>query len=237
MPEPLTELERGVLDCVIEYVQRHMYPPTVREIGATLDIRSTRSVSDHLRSLERKGWIERTRSRSRGIRVITTPGSRGTAAVRVAFEPAQPADAGWMQRALARARAAQETDEVPVGALLVRDGVVLAEGGNLTRTLSDPTAHAEMVVIRKAAVLEAGGRLLETTLYVTLEPCAMCAGAIVLAKIDRLVYATGDPRTGMCGSLGNIVQDRRMNHRVRMTAGVLEDEATTLLRGFFRARR
>jgi tRNA(adenine34) deaminase len=143
----------------------------------------------------------------------------------------------WMSRALEQARVAERMDEVPVGALLVRDGEILEEAGNLTRTLSDPTAHAEMVVIRKAAVREGGGRLLGTTLYVTLEPCAMCAGAIVLARVGRLVYGASDPKTGMCGSLANIVQDRRLNHHVRVTAGVLENEAGELLRGFFRIKR
>jgi tRNA(adenine34) deaminase len=94
-----------------------------------------------------------------------------------------------------------------------------------------------MVAIRAAAAREGGGRLLDSTLYVTLEPCAMCAGAIVLARIGRLVYAASDPKTGMCGSLGTIVQDSRLNHHVRLTAGVCEDEAGELLRRFFRARR
>jgi tRNA(adenine34) deaminase len=209
----------------------------VREIGEALSIRSTRSVSDLLKALERKGWIERTPSRSRSLRVI----GPGEGIARKASGPSLDAptadDAMWMARALEQARVAQRTDEVPVGALLVRDGAVLEEAGNLTRTLSDPTAHAEMVVIRKAAARVGGGRLIGTTLYVTLEPCAMCAGAIVLAKIGRLVYGTGDPKSGMCGSLANIVQDRRLNHHVRLTAGVLADEAGELLRGFFRARR
>lgn len=146
-------------------------------------------------------------------------------------------DETWMRQALAEARAADAGAEVPVGAVLVRDGKVLARGCNLTRTLHDPTAHAEMVVIRKAAEPEGDGRLPGTTLYVTLEPCAMCAGAIVLARIERLVYAAPDPKSGMCGSLGCIVQDRRLNHHVRVTRGVLAPEAGMVLRAFFQLRR
>lgn len=153
------------------------------------------------------------------------------------IEPALPDDALWMQRALEQAHAARSVEEVPVGAVIARHGRLLAEGHNLTRTLADPTAHAEMVVIRKAAERLGTGRLLDCTLYVTLEPCAMCAGALVLAKVARLVYAASDPKTGMCGSLGCIVQDPRLNHRLRMSAGVLEGPAGTLLRDFFLSRR
>jgi tRNA(adenine34) deaminase len=142
-----------------------------------------------------------------------------------------------MQRAIEQARAAVVREEVPVGAVLVRDGRLVAESHNLTRTIDDPTAHAEMAVLREAARLAGESRLTGATLYVTLEPCAMCAGAMVLAKVGRLVYATADPKTGMCGSLGCIVQDPRLNHRLDMTAGVLGAEAATLLRTFFRARR
>jgi tRNA(adenine34) deaminase len=146
-------------------------------------------------------------------------------------------DALWMQRALELARGAAVIQEVPVGAVLVMGGRIVAEGYNLTRTVADPTAHAELIAIRKAAVRVGSSRLLEATLYVTLEPCAMCAGAIVLAKVRRLVYAAADPKTGMCGSLTNIVQDPRLNHRVAVTAGVLAEPAGDLLRAFFRSRR
>ena len=142
-----------------------------------------------------------------------------------------------MQRALEQARAALTDDEVPIGAVIVQDGRLLAEAYNLTRTSSDPTAHAESVAIRRAATRLGGWRLLDATLYVTLEPCAMCAGAIVLARIERVVYGTADPKAGMCGSLGCIVQDRRLNHRVALTAGVLAEPAGALLRSFFRQRR
>ena len=142
-----------------------------------------------------------------------------------------------MQRALELAHAARLADEVPVGCVLVHEGALLAEAHNLTRTRDDPTAHAELMVLRRAARRLGSARLLGATMYVTLEPCAMCAGAIVLAKVGRLVFAAADPKTGMCGSLGCIVQDRRLNHRVELTAGVLAEPAGELLRGFFRVRR
>jgi tRNA(adenine34) deaminase len=142
-----------------------------------------------------------------------------------------------MQRALELALAARSQDEVPIGAVLVHDGKLLAEAHNLTRTWSDPTAHAESVAIRRAAAKLGGWRLLDSTLYVTLEPCAMCAGAIVLARIPRLVFAALDPKAGMCSSLGNLVQDPRLNHRVEMTSGVLAQQSSELLREFFRVRR
>jgi tRNA(adenine34) deaminase len=153
------------------------------------------------------------------------------------FSPVQPQDRFWMQRALEQALAARSQDEVPIGAVIVHDGNLLAEAHNLTRTLLDPTAHAETVVIRRAAEKLGGWRLLDATLYVTLEPCAMCAGAIVLARIQRLVFGALDPKAGMCVSLGNLVQDKRLNHRVELTGDVLAQPAGDLLRDFFRARR
>ncbi|MBI4520604.1 MAG: tRNA adenosine(34) deaminase TadA [Gemmatimonadetes bacterium] len=151
--------------------------------------------------------------------------------------PPQQADGLWMARALEMARAAAVVREVPVGAVLVREGRLLAEGHNLTVSSPDPTAHAEVVAIRKAAQRLGDWRLLDSTLYVTIEPCALCAGAIVLARIPRLVYGAADPKAGMCGSLGNLVQDSRLNHRAEVTAGVLADEAAELLRDFFKERR
>jgi tRNA(adenine34) deaminase len=142
-----------------------------------------------------------------------------------------------MQRAIELAYAAAAVDEVPVGAVLVRGTSLLAEAHNLTRTLDDPTAHAEMVVLRRAAARLGTSRLLDATMYVTLEPCAMCAGALVLAKVRRLVFAAADPKTGMCGSLGCLVQDSRLNHRLELTPGLLAEPAGELLRRFFRARR
>ncbi|HEX6036510.1 tRNA adenosine(34) deaminase TadA [Longimicrobium sp.] len=146
-------------------------------------------------------------------------------------------DEEWMRHALREARAAEALGEVPVGAVIVRGGEVVATGHNLTHTLQDPSAHAEMVAIRRAAQALGEWRLLDCTLYVTLEPCAMCSGAIVLARIPRLVFAAHDPKAGMSGSLANLVQHPRLNHRVQLTTGVLADEAGDLLRAFFRARR
>jgi tRNA(adenine34) deaminase len=147
------------------------------------------------------------------------------------------ADRAWMRRALDEARRAAEREEVPVGAVLVGpDGLACADH-NRTREAADPTAHAEVRVIRAAAGRLGDWRLLEHTLYVTLEPCAMCAGAIVLARIPRVVFAAPDPKAGMCGSLENLVQDPRLNHRVELEAGLLEEESAELLRMFFAARR
>lgn len=153
------------------------------------------------------------------------------------FEPAEADDAMWMQRALEQAMRAAASAEVPVGAVVVRSGRLVAESYNLTRVRHDPTAHAEMIAIERVIVRTQEIRLFDFTLYVTLEPCAMCAGALVLAKLGRLVYGARDPKAGMCGSLACIAQDSRLNHRVRLTAGVLEDAAGELLRAFFRARR
>lgn len=142
-----------------------------------------------------------------------------------------------MRRALQQAEVARDLDEVPVGAVITLKDQLVAEAHNLTRTNADPTAHAEMLVLRAAAERLGDWRVLDATLYVTLEPCAMCAGAMVLARIRRLVFAAFDPKAGMCGSLGCIVQDPRLNHRLEITAEVLADEASVLLRDFFRKRR
>jgi len=142
-----------------------------------------------------------------------------------------------MGRALEQGRLAALRGEVPVGAVLVRGSVLLAEGHNRTLFRPDPTAHAEVEVLRRAAARIGDWRLGGCTLYVTLEPCAQCAGALVLARVDRVVYAAADPKAGMAGSLGNLLQDLRLNHRVELTAGVLAEESSRMLRSFFRARR
>ncbi len=142
-----------------------------------------------------------------------------------------------MARALELARAGGLRGEVPVGAVIVRRGAVLAESHNRTVRDCDPTAHAEAVTIRAAARRLGDWRLTDCTLYTTLEPCAHCAGAVVLARIPRLVFGAADPKAGMAGSLANIVQDPRLNHRVDLLGGVLAEESGELLRGFFRARR
>ena len=146
-------------------------------------------------------------------------------------------NARWMKIALAEAREAAAIGEVPVGAAVVCDEGLLARAHNRTRELADPTAHAEALALREAAAKLGDWRLTGCTLYVTLEPCAMCAGAIVLSRIDRLVFAAPDPKAGMCGSLGNLVQDERLNHSVPIESGVLADEAAELLRDFFREKR
>lgn len=142
-----------------------------------------------------------------------------------------------MARALEMARRAALLGEVPVGAVLVRNGRMLAEGHNRTLTRSDPSAHAELLVLREGARRLDDWRLLDTTLYATLEPCAMCAGATVLARVPRVVYGASDPKAGMGGTLGNLLQDPRLNHRARVTAGVLADASAALLKAFFQERR
>ena len=143
----------------------------------------------------------------------------------------------WMARALEMAVLAGSRGEVPVGAVLTWQGRLLAEGHNRTVTAQDPTAHAEVVVLREAARRLGDWRLLEATLYVTLEPCAMCAGALVLSRLPRLVFGASDPKAGMVGSLGNLVQDERLNHGIAVTGDVSADACGRLLKEFFRARR
>lgn len=154
-----------------------------------------------------------------------------------AGDPGASDDVRWMRRALVQAKAAAAEEEVPVGAVVVMDGMVVAEAYNRPRSLNDPTAHAEIVALRAACHALGQQWLTGATLYVTLEPCAMCAGAMVLARIERLVYGAADPKAGMAGSLADIPRDERLNHRVEVTAGVLADRAGTLLRDFFRTRR
>jgi tRNA(adenine34) deaminase len=143
----------------------------------------------------------------------------------------------WMARALEMARLAQTRGEVPVGAVIVRDGKLLSEGHNLTVTLADPTAHAEVVAIRLATARQGDWRLEGSTLYTTLEPCTLCSGALVLARVPRVVYGAADPKAGMAGSLGNLLQDSRLNHHAEVTAGVLAEASSHLLQTFFRIRR
>ncbi|MFA6111004.1 MAG: tRNA adenosine(34) deaminase TadA [Candidatus Latescibacterota bacterium] len=148
-----------------------------------------------------------------------------------------PDDVQWMQEALIEAREAGRRGEVPVGAVVVAGGQVLARGRNETQALQDPTAHAELLAIRRAAAAVGSWRLPECTLYASLEPCAMCGGAIVLARLVRVVFAARDPKGGACGSLRNVVQDQRLNHWCELSGGVLERESAELLRGFFAAVR
>ena len=142
-----------------------------------------------------------------------------------------------MQVAIAEAEAAASVGEVPVGAAVVRGGVVVARAHNRTVERRDPTAHAELLAIQQALQHVGTGRLNDCTLYVTLEPCAQCAGAIVLTKVGRLVYAAPDLKAGMCGSLGDLVRHGRLNHQVEVVAGVAEEASSRLLKAFFETKR
>jgi tRNA(adenine34) deaminase len=143
----------------------------------------------------------------------------------------------FMQEALAEALAAAAAGEVPIGAVLVHDGKILARSGNRTIRDNDPTAHAEIIVLRKAARLLGNYRLADTTLYVTIEPCSMCAGAIIQARVTRLVYGADDPKGGAVRSCFEILSHPRLNHQVEVTSGPLAAEAASLLQSFFAARR
>lgn len=146
-------------------------------------------------------------------------------------------DEAYMWRALEEARRAEHAGEVPVGAVVVLDDRVAGAGGNRTITECDPTAHAEIVALRAAAKAVGNYRLAGAALYVTIEPCAMCAGAIVQARISRLVYGSDDPKAGAVRSVFAIADHPQLNHRVDVTAGVLRDECAALLQAFFSARR
>jgi tRNA(adenine34) deaminase len=146
-------------------------------------------------------------------------------------------DVRLMQLALEAARTCLEHDDVPVGAVVSRGGQVMASGGNQRELLQDPTAHAEILALRQAAEAVGSWRLEGCSLYVTLEPCAMCAGALVLARIDRVVFGAADPKAGFAGSLGNLLTDERLNHRVDVLGGVIQQECGELLREFFKERR
>ena len=146
-------------------------------------------------------------------------------------------DERWMRAALDAARGCEASGDVPVGAVIVRGDEVVATGGNRREADADPTAHAEMVAIRAAARSLGNWHLDGCTLYVTLEPCAMCAGALVLARVDRVVFGASDPKAGFAGSLGNLLADPRLNHHPEVAGGVLEDECGEVLRAFFRERR
>lgn len=142
-------------------------------------------------------------------------------------------DERWMESAFIEAEQAFKRKEVPVGAIVMKDGKVIGRGYNQTETLKDPTAHAEMIAITAAAMHIGNHRLEGCTLYVTLEPCPMCAGAIVLARISRLVYGASDPKAGACATLYKIPQDTRLNHQVDVTSGILEPRSSAILKDFF----
>ena len=146
-------------------------------------------------------------------------------------------DVRWMRLAIEQARNAQLAGEVPVGAVIVHEGEQLVASANRTVRDQDPTAHAEILALREASRILGTWRLTGCTLYVTLEPCAMCAGAMVLARMSGLVYGAADPKAGFAGSLGDLVRDPRLNHRLEVLAGVGADESADLLRQFFAERR
>ena len=146
-------------------------------------------------------------------------------------------DERFMRLALAEARAARDEGEAPVGCVIVHQERVIGKAHNQRETLRDPTAHAEMIALTQAAAALDAWRLLGARMYVTLEPCVMCAGAMVLARIEKLIYGAADPKVGACGSLYNILHDERLNHRVEIACGLLAGECGELLREFFCGRR
>jgi tRNA(adenine34) deaminase len=147
-------------------------------------------------------------------------------------------DERWMRSALDQAKLAFKKDEVPVGAVVVYENKIIGKGHNQVESLKDPTAHAEIIAIGAAATYLDSWRLSGASLYVTLEPCAMCAGALVLSRVDRLIFGSTDPKAGACGSLLNIVQDIRLNHQIEIVPHILERECSQILLAFFeKARR
>src|SRR5688572_20149632 len=146
-------------------------------------------------------------------------------------------DRQWMRLALEQAQRAADLGEVPVGAVVVRGGELLGAGHNRREADGDPLAHAELLALRQAAGAVKGWRLVGCMMFVTLEPCAMCAGALVNSRVERLVYGAADPKAGFCGSLGDIPRDPRLNHRLEVVAGVMAEECGDLLRDFFRGLR
>jgi tRNA(adenine34) deaminase len=153
------------------------------------------------------------------------------------METAPSSDVHWMRRALELARRAQDMGEVPVGAVLVKDGTLIAEGWNQPIAARDPSAHAEMLALRAGGQALQNYRLVETTLYVTLEPCVMCMGAIVHARVRRLVYGADDPLRGCAGSVLQLAEAPFLNHRLDVCGGLLAAECASLLKGFFQSRR
>ncbi|MNM27015.1 tRNA-specific adenosine deaminase [compost metagenome] len=143
----------------------------------------------------------------------------------------------WMREAIAEARKAEALGEVPIGAVIVQGGAIIGRGYNLRETTLDSTAHAEMVAIREASKALNSWRLLDCTLYVTLEPCPMCAGAMVQSRVPRTVYGTPDPKAGCAGTLMNLLEEPRFNHRTEIISGILQDECAELLTSFFRRLR
>ena len=158
------------------------------------------------------------------------PPSSGSRAIR-------QSDRHWMEHAIALARKAEMEGEVPVGAVVIRDGEIVGEGWNRTITLSDPAAHAEIIALRQAGKNVGNYRLVECTLYVTLEPCCMCAGAMIHARLERVVFGAPDPKTGAAGGRFQVLSDPRHNHRPAVSSGCLADDCSEQLKRFFRRKR
>lgn len=146
-------------------------------------------------------------------------------------------DQFYMSEAIKEAVKAFDSDEVPVGAVVVHEGRIIGRAHNQIKLLKDPTAHAEMIALTQAASYLANERLINTVMYVTIEPCSMCAGALVLARVKKLVYGASDPKTGACGSVVNIIDNKKLNHKIGMEKGVLEKECAALLKEFFKKKR
>ena len=146
-------------------------------------------------------------------------------------------DKEWMQRAFELAQKAKEHDEVPVGAVIVHEDQIIGEGWNQPISSNDPTAHAEIIALRDAGNNVGNYRLPNATMYVTLEPCAMCAGAIIHARLSKIIFAVADPKTGACGSIFNLLQAEELNHKVEIDKGIMEDECRSLIQTFFKEKR
>ena len=146
-------------------------------------------------------------------------------------------DEWFMREALKEAEKAAQKGEVPIGAVIVSDNKIIARGHNLKESTADATAHAEIIAIKKASKKLGGWRLTNSTIYVTLEPCLMCMGALIQARIERLVFGCYDPKAGAAGSLYNISNDRRLNHRIKLTTGIMAGECSKILKGFFKGLR
>ena len=146
-------------------------------------------------------------------------------------------DERWMREALAEARRAEEEDEVPIGCVVVSEDRVIGRGRNMVEALQDPTAHAEIIAIGAAAGFLRSRRLTDCTMYVNIEPCPMCAGAIVLSRMARLVFGAADPKAGACGSVTNIVENKHLNHRVKITSGALKEECASIVSSYFKKKR
>jgi tRNA(adenine34) deaminase len=165
------------------------------------------------------------------------PAERPADAGRAATPPAAAEDLHWMGEALAAARLAEGADEVPIGAVIVLDGECIGRGWNRTRAAADPTGHAEMHAIREAAQHVGAQRIVGATVYTTVEPCFMCAGALLHARVARVVWGVRDPKFGACASLGHVLSDDRLNHQITISEGVRADEARSLLVEFFQSKR